>query len=523
MLFLLLCGLPLLNFAQDSLNRGFCSFHNRTFSHDDNLCNDNPWIMVFEDDFIGCGLDKSIWDTRLDGSHLRVGGAPEQQYYTEEGNYEVEGGRLAIVAKEENPPFEKKAIEWKPDAEILIDGIPNKREFKYTSCNVASKRKFIFGKFETNVKLPKGKGFWPAFWLYGGKFNNVERYNELDIFEFWNEKNIGGNFDPDKLSKVHIMTSHFESAGQQCANSENYGIDFSTGFNVFDVDWDRNKIAWYVNGDRKYKKNKLRWGRCEVKNGNTYDTDITQPEDPMAMILNLAVQGNKNNTIDIPDIDTPFPSKMQVDWVRVWYRMNPKDTIITKPTQCILHEELFNVVTGVNIAFDCGYIVPDGQQLSLSASGDVILKSGFVAEAGSVFNVRSVQPIYDDKSDKGGADDENYTDELADYITDNQFERDDISADGFHLSTKGSYSFSNGLYVYPNPNRGVFRIQLPLSDLGKCVVLITDTNGHLVFSSEANTAENIVIDISTMPKGIYLLRVMSLCSEYNNFQKIVML
>jgi len=36
-------------------------------------------------------------------------------------------------------------------------------------------------------------------------------------------------------------------------------------------------------------------------------------------------------------------------------------------------------------------------------------------------------------------------------------------------------------------------------------------------------AENISIDISALPKGIYLLQVVGLDSEYNNLQKIVLL
>lgn len=522
--FILLFGLPLLDYAQDSLDRvNYCYYRSKYYSDSDNLCNDNPWILVYEDDFIGHGLDKSAWITWLpNGGHLRPDN--EQQYYNFDGNYEVTNGILSLIAEIEDPPLDRKVYSNKDDDLILGDGIANRRLFRYSSCNIETKRKFtINGKFEASVKLPKGKGFWPAFWLFGQSLT----YNELDIFEFWNEKNIWGNYDPDKLSKVHHMTSHYESGEQQCHRERNYGIDFSTSFNAFSVDWDRNKIAWYVNSRRKWKRNKLKWGRCIVEANQSYSTHITHPEEPMCLILNLAIRGNQTDEHidDSPDANTPFPSSLLVDWVRVWYRMNTENVVIATPTQCVLDNELFNAVTGSNVTMDCDYVVPRGQQLSLSASNTVILKSGFVAEAGSVFNARSKQPVYDDNDDDDDEDDDDgdYTDDLIDDSADNQIKRENYLTDGFHLSTNGSYSTSNGLCVYPNPSSGVFRVQLPSLVPGKCSVSITNLNGHSVFYTEAAAAENISIDISALPKGIYLLQVVGLDSEYNNLQKIVLL
>lgn len=521
---MVLCGLPLLNFAQDSLDRvDYCNYQWTLFDHADTLCNENPWILVFEDDFIGHGLDKSVWfDSLTNGYHLRPD--KEQQYYTFGGNYEVVNGKLYLIADSLDQPEERRVYEnWGDEVIIAGDNLPNKRVFKYTSSNIETIKKFSNGKFEASVKLPKGKGFWPAFWL----LNTDSIYNELDIFEFWNEKNIWNHYDPDKLSRVHNMTSHFKSVEKKCHEYRNYGIDFSTGYHTFGVDWDRNKILWYIRSGQNYylghEKYKLKNNDCVVIPGESYKTDLSQPENPMRMILNLAIQGNERKPSDSPDSNTPFPSSLQVDWVRVWYRMDMENVVITTPTQCVLHNELFNVVTGSNVTIDCEYIVPAGQQLSLSASDTVILKSGFVAEAGSVFNARSKQPIYDNRSGNNDDEEDNNTAYIIDDPDDIQIVRNDLSSDGFHMSTKGSYSTSNGLFVYPNPNSGVFRVQLPSSIPVNCSVSITNSNGCLVYYSKATAAENISIDISTLPKGIYLLQVIGLKSEYNNLQKIVVL
>ena len=524
-LFLLLCGLPILDFAQDSLMRGtFCGFQSRKYDHDDYLCDNSPWILVFEDDFLGSELDTSTWNIGMEGGscHLRYGNH-EQQYYTQEGNCEVSDGKLNIVAKEVTP-FYARAVDYKNDDEILSYGILNLREFKYTSCNVETKRKFSFGRFEARVKLPKGKGFWPAFWLYGGKFHGVERYNELDIFEFMNEK-THGVYEPELLSKVHIMTSHFEvDSICHCTESQNHGIDFSQSYNDFRAVWDKKSTSWYVNAGLKFEKYKLFWWwlHCRIKEGKSYYSHITHPEDPMSLILNLAIQGNEADTTNAPDSSTPFPGQMQVDWVRVWYRMKEEDVVIDSMGECVLDNELFNAVTGNNVTINCDYVVPKGQQLSLSASGDVILKSGFVTETGSVFNARSKRPIDDDKYVKGN-EGEPYFDELPDDSVDEQIADNYIPDEGSHLSANGPYSVSNGLYVYPNPNNGRFRIQLPSSFVGKCSVSITDTNGCPVLDRDVVAADNISIDISSFPQGIYLLHVVSADSEYNNLQKIVIL
>ena len=129
--FILLFGLPLLDYAQDSLDRvNYCYYRSKYYSDSDNLCNDNPWILVYEDDFIGHGLDKSAWITWLpNGGHLRPGN--EQQYYNFDGNYEVTNGILSLIAEIEDPPLDRKVYSYKDDDLILGDGIANRRLFRY--------------------------------------------------------------------------------------------------------------------------------------------------------------------------------------------------------------------------------------------------------------------------------------------------------------------------------------------------------------------------------------------------------
>jgi beta-glucanase (GH16 family) len=73
---------------------------------------------------------------------------------------------LKLVSKKEEPPIE-----------TVFNG--SNETFRFSSGEIWTDEKFFHGVYTARVKLPKGKGFWPAFWLYSGN-----PWNEIDIFEF---------------------------------------------------------------------------------------------------------------------------------------------------------------------------------------------------------------------------------------------------------------------------------------------------------------------------------------------------
>src|SRR5262249_31444944 len=58
---------------------------------------------------------------------------------------------------------------------------------KYTSARLVTKGKFDFkyGRFEARIKIPKGQGVWPAFWLLGNDIDSVgwPQCGEIDVME----------------------------------------------------------------------------------------------------------------------------------------------------------------------------------------------------------------------------------------------------------------------------------------------------------------------------------------------------
>ncbi len=342
-------------------------------------CNLNPWVLVFEDNFDGNSLDLTKWE--YGPKRIRICNN-EQQYYTSGNNIEVSNGSLKLIAKEE--VLFAKVYHWKPENEHLycngnFRGI-NARWFNYTSANIQSIKKFPHGRFEAKIKIPKGRGFWPAFWTYAG--NPV--YNEIDILEFWGI--------PPTQSTRHRMNIHYDygDGRKDCATNYN-GTDFSQDFHIFGLIWDENKIEWFVDGVIKRTDTRLysTIGQpvtvCPIPHG-FYVMNKIYTMDPMRIILNLAIRGDEED--DGPDSSTPFPSQMEVEWVRYYQRHSCQDISIIDATQYPLDNTVFNVIVGDNINIHCNYIIQSGQQLDIIAKSSITLGPGFIAESGSTFSAR---------------------------------------------------------------------------------------------------------------------------------------
>lgn len=275
---------------------------------EEGVCNSNEWVLRFEDNFENIDLDTSKWAIPYQGVIRDFEFNKEKQWYINSGNsplldinnnIEVVNGNLRILAKYENPAINATYISnfsvlpWKVESET----------FDFSSAQIASKTEFGYGKYEVRCKIPKGQGFWPAFWLYGVTGNNA---SEIDIFEFWDDNTCN-----------HNMNVHFNN--KMCLTDYN-GIDFSQDFHVFTLIWDNYKIEWYVDGilkRRNAKFNSLLGQQldCEqLKKDQIYVIDTNYPLEKVNIILNLAIQNDKYK----PNESTVFPGIFEIDYVRYY-------------------------------------------------------------------------------------------------------------------------------------------------------------------------------------------------------------
>jgi beta-glucanase (GH16 family) len=212
-------------------------------------------------------------------------GNAELQYYTgETGNAALDGaGHLAITARRADPAL----------AAARYGGCG------YTSARLASKdlKSVRYGLIEASIKLPGGRGIWPAFWLLGTDIDRVgwPDCGEIDIME-----NFG--IDPAQVQgNVH-------GPGYAGANGISGGLNAAASladdFHVYAVRWEPERIRWYLDETCYHTVTPadLR-GRPWL-----FDHDFY-------LLLNVAVGGTASVP---PDSSTTFPQTMLVDYVRVY-------------------------------------------------------------------------------------------------------------------------------------------------------------------------------------------------------------
>jgi beta-glucanase (GH16 family) len=486
--------------------RAICESQKVMFLEPFDQCDYNPWVLVFEDNFDGNSLDLTKWDTVYG-----VARDPEfesQKAWHQSENLEVSDGTLKIIArKPSNPIIGKVVTSWEPYI-FKID------TFEYTTGEIWTKHKFSFGKFEARIKIAKGKGFFPAFWLFGNP-----PWNEIDIFEFWTR--TGNIYIPNNLSKIHQMTTHYygpHNGNSNTCNTNYIGVDFSQDFHIFTLIWEKDKIEWYVDGalkrrDCRYYNTLGQEIGCGIKAYTAYLRNEIYPKDPMAIILNFAIEYGKYE----PDNTTPFPSQMEVDWVRYYKKCDCNNKIITHSSQCPLDDEAYNVLVGKNVEINCSYNISHNKQLEVIAKSGITLKPGFVASAGSVFSAKIDPSICDNTYITMVENPEEIV------IDDNNSA---IYGELFNEETLSLNMKENrfNVKIYPNPNDGSFTVEFDVFlDYGKYALKIMTPQGQTVYSMDKISNLTTTIDLIGRPRGIYFLSIYDKETFEAQFYKIVVL
>lgn len=169
----------------------------------------------------------------------------------------------------------------------------------YTSARIktAGKRAFQYGRIEGRMKLPRGRGMWPAFWMLGADFPATPwpAAGEIDIMEYRGQ-------EPSTV--VGSLHGPGYSGGNARSRSQTLSLArFDNSFHVFAVEWTPQKIEHYVDGELYFTTT-----RADVPGPWVFDK-------PFFLILNVAVGGN---FVGAPDAITTFPQEMVIDWVRVY-------------------------------------------------------------------------------------------------------------------------------------------------------------------------------------------------------------
>jgi beta-glucanase (GH16 family) len=252
------------------------------------------WSLTWEDTFdgpAGAPPDPAVWGYDLgDGTQVGIPGwgNGERQWYTDAPeNVALDGdGHLVITARR---------------AEERLDCHYGPCE--YTSARILTRDRFSFqhGWLEARIQVPRGFGLWPAFWLLGEDIDEVgwPSSGEIDVMEHV------GRRPTEILGTLH-GPGYSGSGG--ISGRIDLGAPVADDFHVVAIEWEPDRIAWYVDGVRYHEVS-----RADV------EPEAWVFEQPFFLLLNVAVGGSLGGPV-FPD--TEFPARMLVDHVRL-YQANP--------------------------------------------------------------------------------------------------------------------------------------------------------------------------------------------------------
>ncbi len=255
------------------------------------------WQLVWADEFdgaAGTGPDPAKWTFDLGSG---PGNHELETYTSARANVEQRDGRLVVTAIKVGKTGEEKEDKKK------AAGAAEAAETVYTSGRIKTQGLFAqrYGRFEARMRLPLGKGIWPAFWLLGGDIATVgwPQCGEIDVMENIGEPGVSHStlHGPGYSGGKAVTAQYALPAGE--------AVD--TGFHVYAVEWAPNDIKFLL--DEKLVAERT---PADLPAGTKWVFDH-----PFFIIFNLAVGGDWPG---YPDATTKFPQTMLVDYVRVYTR-----------------------------------------------------------------------------------------------------------------------------------------------------------------------------------------------------------
>lgn len=237
--------------------------------------------LVWHDEFDAAGVSSpstdNWWYETGDGGW----GNNELQDYVSGGKYngvriaEVSDGTLKITAQK-------------------IDG-------KVRSVRMNTVQSWTYGYFEGRLKLCKGKGTWPAFWMMPKNFRAWPDDGEIDIMEHV------GYHENYVSSSIHCK-AYYHSIGTQKTN-EIHIPTATSEFHTYAVEWTPEYMKFYFDGKLHFTFN----------NDGKGDKNTWPFNAPFYLKLNLAWGGNWGGAMGIDE--SCLPTTYEIDYVRVFQKI----------------------------------------------------------------------------------------------------------------------------------------------------------------------------------------------------------
>ena len=238
----------------------------------------SEYNLIFSEEFDSIEQLHKNWDYDI-GNGINGWGDLELEYYkSTPQNIFLENNQLHIIAR--NTSFQN---------------------FKYTSARITTKNTFNFqyGYVKAEIKMPRGDGIWPAFWMLGKNYDKV-KWPECGAINFVEARDYND-----------MVGSNYYWLDEETEDEARYGLfkDVSNreAFHVYELMWDENYIQTLVDGKEIVKMDISKEKFYAFKQGFYF-------------ILNVAV-GGKFPTKKVDE--DHFPSEMIVKYIKVYQKKNP--------------------------------------------------------------------------------------------------------------------------------------------------------------------------------------------------------
>ena len=245
------------------------------------------WALVWNDEFDGPALNLEKWSYEIGGHGW---GNNELQYYSDDDSTAfIQDGKLVLRA------------------DIVPQGTgsaDNLRYFSSARLRTSGKGDWRYGRIEVKAKLALGQGIWPAIWMlptdwmYGG----WPESGEIDIME-----HVG--YDPGRVHGSIHTGSYNHKINTQRGGSKLLD-KISSKFYVYAIEWYEDRIDFLID-DAKY---------FSFQNDGKNDFNTWPFNQRFHLLINIAVGGNWPGS---PDETTQFPTEMEVEYVRVYEKIQP--------------------------------------------------------------------------------------------------------------------------------------------------------------------------------------------------------
>jgi beta-glucanase (GH16 family) len=243
----------------------------------------SEWTLAWHDEFDGAEgtqPDAARWVFETGGNGF---GNNELEFYTDrKENAALDGhGMLVITARKESYMGRD-----------------------YTSARLKTQGKFehTYGRYEARIRIPKGQGIWPAFWMLGNDIGSASwpACGEIDIME-----NIGK--EPTTVHGTIHGPGYSGGGGLGVPSMLPGNAPFADDFHLYAIEWTEDAVRWFVDDTMYGMKQK-----SDLPNGAKWVYDH-----PFFLLLNVAVGGQWPGE---PNDTTQFPQTMTIDFVRVYDR-----------------------------------------------------------------------------------------------------------------------------------------------------------------------------------------------------------